>query len=255
MARPITGARWNDMDYRPITGKPFSGLPPAALSGWKIHRTDASHYPEPLFIEYRFLTMEQYDRFFTPDLYLDTPRVTLRLLKWEDAPALYELGQDADIWKYFVRDLSTRQEMDAFIADALRARELKTRMPFTIIDKDTGRICGSTSFSNISFYDQRIEIGWSWLGKEYQGMGINKPCFFALYSFAFGVMNMQRVEAKTDVLNEQARAALLKVGMIPEGVLRSHMVMAGGRRRDTLYFSMLKSEWPERSAAFFSELL
>jgi RimJ/RimL family protein N-acetyltransferase len=68
-------------------------------------------------------------------------------------------------------------------------------------------------------------------------------------------MKMERVEAKTDVLNERAKAGLLKVGMIPEGVLRSHTLMHSGRRRDTIYFSILRNEWPERKPAFFAELL
>jgi RimJ/RimL family protein N-acetyltransferase len=86
-------------------------------------------------------------------------------------------------------------------------------------------------------------------------MGVNKHAKFALLSYAFGVMKMERVEIKTDNLNERAKAALLKVGMIPEGVLRSHMQMHSNRRRDTIYFSILKSEWEERRARFFPEMI
>ena len=80
------------------------------------------------------------------------------------------------------------------------------RMPFTIIDRDTKEICGSMSYGNISFIDQRVEIGWSWLGTDYIGMGVNMPVKFALLSYAFEVMKMERVEAKTDFLNERAKA-------------------------------------------------
>jgi RimJ/RimL family protein N-acetyltransferase len=86
-------------------------------------------------------------------------------------------------------------------------------------------------------------------------MGVNKSVKFALLSYAFEVMKMERVEAKTDFLNERAKAGLLKVGMIPEGVLRSHMQMHSGRRRDSIYFSLLRSEWPERKPLFFAELM
>ena len=64
-------------------------------------------------------------------------------------------------------------------------------MPFTIIDKDTKSICGSTSYGNISFYDKRLEIGWSWLGTEYIGTGVNSHAKFALLSFAFEVMKIE----------------------------------------------------------------
>jgi len=129
------------------------------------------------------------------------------------------------------------------------------RMPFTIIDKDTKKIGGSSSYGNISFYDKRLEIGWSWLGPGYLGMGVNKHVKFALLSYAFEVMKMERVEAKTDMLSERAKAGLLKVGMIPEGVLRSHTLMHSDRRRDTIYYGLLRSEWPERKSSFFAEML
>jgi RimJ/RimL family protein N-acetyltransferase len=128
-------------------------------------------------------------------------------------------------------------------------------MPFTIIDRDTKEICGSTSLGNLSFYDKRVEIGWSWLSPDYIGMGVNMAVKFALMSFAFEVMKMERVEAKTDFLNERAKAGLLKIGMKPEGVLRSHMQMPGNRRRDSAYYAMLKDEWKERKAMFFSHLI
>lgn len=87
------------------------------------------------------------------------------------------------------------------------------------------------------------------------GTGVNRHAKFALISYAFDVMEMERVEVKTDNLNERAKAALLKVGMIPEGILRSHMLMHSNRRRDTIYFSIIKKEWPERFDAFFSDML
>lgn len=199
--------------------------------------------------------MTAFRKFFPKELVIDSPRLSLRLMEKDDASAFYPLCTSHDLWKYFVRDLSTAEGVDRFVADSLSGYEREAIMPFTIIDNDSGRICGSTSLINISFQDLRLEIGAMWIGKNFQGTGINRSSFFLLYSYAFEVMQMQRVEAKTDRLNEQARAALLKVGMIPEGVLRSHTLMHDGRRRDTLYFSMLKPEWPGRSESFFSEFL
>jgi RimJ/RimL family protein N-acetyltransferase len=141
------------------------------------------------------------------------------------------------------------------VNDAMEEKAEYKRMPFTITDRDTKEICGSTSFGNISFYDKRLEIGWTWLAADYIGMGVNIAVKFALMSFAFEVMQMERVEAKTDFLNERAKAGLLKAGMIPEGVLRSHMLMPGNRRRDSAYYSILKDEWKERKGLFFSHLM
>ncbi|MDQ3292067.1 MAG: GNAT family N-acetyltransferase, partial [Bacteroidota bacterium] len=128
------------------------------------------------------------------------------------------------------------------------------RVPFTIIQKDTGLVCGSTSYGNISFYDKRIEIGWSWLSTAFRGTQINRHSKFALLQYAFGTMQMERVEIKTDNLNERAKAALVKIGATPEGVLRSHMLMPGGRRRDSIYYSILKNEWPTIRQTIFPDV-
>ncbi len=196
-----------------------------------------------------------YDKFFGDGFQLETNRVIMRLMNREDTEALRALTQDPDTWTWFNADLSLPGELEKWMEEAFAERRNKVRMPMVVIDKDTGKIGGCTSYGNISFEHSRIEIGWTWLGPGYLGMGVNKQAKFALLSYAFEALKMQRVEIKTDVLNERSRAAILKIGMIPEGILRSHMVMHGNRRRDTMYFSILRSEWPERRKSFFSEMI
>ena len=128
-------------------------------------------------------------------------------------------------------------------------------MPFTVIDKHTNEVVGSTSYLNISWFDNRVEIGSTWLGTAFIGTGVNRPAKFALLSYAFEVMKIDRVEVKTDNLNERSKAALLKIGMIPEGVLRSHMQVHSNRRRDTLFFSIIRGEWEERKQHFFPDMI
>jgi RimJ/RimL family protein N-acetyltransferase len=197
----------------------------------------------------------EYQKFFPDNFSLETPRVLLRLMTPQDYDAFLPLTKDQDIWKYFINDLSTDEGLKSWIEKLLAERQREVRMPFTVIDKHTNEICGSTSFMNISFYDKRLEIGSTWLGAPFIGTGVNRQAKFALLSFAFEVMKMERVEIKTDNLNERAKAALLKVGMKPEGVLRSHTQMHDNRRRDTIYFSIIRSEWEERKQSFFPEML
>jgi RimJ/RimL family protein N-acetyltransferase len=123
----------------------------------------------------------------------------------------------------------------------------KSRLPFTIIDKKSGAIAGSTSFGNISFRDKRLEIGWTWIAKDYQGKGINDQIKYLMMEYAFGTLGFERVEFKTDVLNTFSRRALLRIGATEEGILRNHMLMTHNRRRDTIYYSVLRSEWEEKS--------
>jgi N-acetyltransferase len=199
---------------------------------------------------------ELFNKFFPPDFTMETLRVIIQPMKPADYDTFLPLTtKSPQLWKYFTKDLSNPEELKAWVTDAMKEKEECRRMPFAIIDRDTKEICGSSSFGNISFYDSRLEIGWSWLAADYIGMGVNMAVKFALMSFAFEIMQMERVEAKTDFLNERAKAGLLKIGMIPEGVLRSHMLMPGGRRRDSAYYSMLKDEWKERKALFFSHLM
>jgi RimJ/RimL family protein N-acetyltransferase len=199
---------------------------------------------------------EQFEKFFPPDFTIETLRVIIRAMRSEDFDAFVPLTtKSPELWKYFTKDLSIEVELRAWVNDALKEKAEFKRMPFTIIDHDTKEICGSTSFGNLSFDDKRVEIGWSWLAPDYIGMGVNMAVKFALMSFAFEVMKMERVEAKTDFLNERAKAGLLKIGMKPEGVLRSHMQMPGNRRRDSAYYAILKDEWKERKALFFSHLI
>lgn len=200
-------------------------------------------------------TLSGYDDFFPSTFSLETPRVLLRLMKHDDYGHFLGLTKNHDIWKFFTKDLYDDHELKRWIEDALIERSNNTRMPFSIFDKDTKTICGTTSYGNISFYDRRIEIGWTWLGTEYFGNGINHHAKFALLSFAFEAMKMERVEIKTDILNERAKAALLKIGMKPEGVLRSHMQMHSNRRRDTVYYSILKEEWQNVKLLFFADLV
>ena len=199
--------------------------------------------------------MADYDKFFPATLTLETPRVRLRLLKEEDFDDLNKIAKSPEIWKYFTKDLADEVELKQWIGEALEERAQSRRMPFIITDKDDNRISGCTSFGSISFFDRRIEIGWTWLGQDFMGTGVNRQAKFALLSYAFEAMKMERVEIKTDNLNERSKGALKKIGAREEGVLRSHMQMHSNRRRDTVYFAFLKNEWEKVKYNFFVDLI
>ena len=188
------------------------------------------------------------------NLILKTSRVALRPMVETDKAAFLQLAQDQDTWAYFSLNLSDEKSLDQFMTTAFHDREMNTRRPFTIIENVSGNIAGSTSMGNISMYDLRLEIGWSWLGKAYKGTGINMHSKYAMMKYAFDELQFERVEFKTDVLNERAKQGLRKVGGIEEGVLRSHMTMWNARRRSSVYFSVLKNEWPQLRQTIFKDL-
>jgi RimJ/RimL family protein N-acetyltransferase len=174
------------------------------------------------------------------DLILESERILLRPLQLEDFTTLLELTQDTSLWTYFTHDLSTLAGLEAWAAGHFS----EDRLQFVVIDKQSEQVLGSTGFGNYFPRDQRIEIGWTWLGKAFQGTGINAQMKSLMLQYAFEELGMIRVEFKTDVLNLPARHALLRLGATEEGILRSHMLMTQGRRRDTIYYSFLKGEWP-----------
>lgn len=177
-------------------------------------------------------------------LILQTDRVLLRPVQKGDLQEFARLTADPSMWIYFTSDLSVSDELEKWVDDAIAQTAEGSRLAFTILDKTSGRIAGSTSLGNSSFRDQRIEIGWTWLGKDFRGTGLNGETKYILLNYCFESLKFERVEVKTDVLNIPARKALQRIGMTEEGILRSHTLMTHTRRRDTIYYSVLKAEWP-----------
>jgi RimJ/RimL family protein N-acetyltransferase len=174
---------------------------------------------------------------------LQSDRILLRPIESEDRAQFKELAKDKSMWLYFTSDLSEEAELAAWVDSALKQIANKSRLAFSIVDKTDNKVIGSTSFGNISARDKRIEIGWTWLGKKHQGKGINNQAKYLMLEYCFESLGLERVEFKTDVLNLPARKTLAKIGMVEEGVLRSHTLMTRDRRRDTIFYSILKSEW------------
>lgn len=189
------------------------------------------------------------------DLVLETNRVQLRAIAQNDMDSFLRLArQDTDMWKYFSLNLSDEAQLKKWMDIAFGDKKAETRRPFTIIDKASGFVAGSSSMGNISYHDLRLEIGWSWLGKDYRSTGINKHAKFVMMRYAFEELHFERVEFKTDVENARARQGLRNVGGVEEGILRSHMTMWNDRRRTSIYYSVLKNEWPALKETIFKEL-
>lgn len=172
-------------------------------------------------------------------LILEDHLVLLRPMLREDLPLLQNLSTDPGMWIYYTHDLSVPDQFEEWAAPHF----LEERLQFTVIDKSSLQIAGSTGFGNFFPRDHRIEIGWTWLGKDFQGSRINPAMKTLMLNYCFDTLKQKRVEFKTDVLNVPARKALLKLGATEEGILRSHTQMTHGRRRDTIYYSFLEGEW------------
>jgi len=189
------------------------------------------------------------------DLLLETDKVILRPVEENDYESFLELAKkDKEMWEYFSYNLGDEEQLKKWMILAFADKKAETRRPFTIIEKATGKIAGSSSMGNISYHDFRLEIGWSWLGTDFRSTGINRNAKYAMMKYAFDELNFERVEFKTDVMNARARKGLQNVGGIEEGILRSHMKMWNDRRRTSIYYSVLKNEWPGLKETIFREM-
>ena len=175
---------------------------------------------------------------------LENDYVQLRPMAFTDRAALADIAFDADIWRYFVQRVDADADLDRFIQQAVEDTAALRRIVFAVMDKATGTVAGSMAYGNLAEADRRLEVGWSWLGRAYRGKGLNRWAKFLLLQHAFERLDCERVEFKTDVLNLQARKGLQNIGATEEGVLRSFNYMPDGRRRDAIYYSILRLEWP-----------
>lgn len=174
---------------------------------------------------------------------LEGATVRLAPLKLEYLAELYEAASDESIWRWTVNVVKSREDMLRYVETALGEAARKVSVPFITIDKASGKIVGSTRFGNIDVKNRRAEIGWTWINPNWQRTAINTEAKFLMLRHAFETWNCIRVEIKTDVLNEKSRNAILRIGAKEEGILRRHQITDAGRFRDTVYFSIIDSEW------------
>src|ERR1700687_3199327 len=185
---------------------------------------------------------------------LEGVHVRLEPLAKAHLAGLAEVGLDEELWRWIPVPVRTVGEMAAYVESALNELEGGTALPFAIVEKATGCAIGSTRYGNIDRTHHRVEIGWTWVARQWQRTAMNTEAKYLLLRHAFETLGCMRVELKTDSLNERSRAAILRIGAREEGIFRNHMITASGRIRHTVYYSMVDSEWPAVKARLESKL-
>ncbi len=185
---------------------------------------------------------------------LEGRHVRLEPLTPEHKDALNAAAEDGELWNSTVTIVPTRAEMAAYISVALDAQAQGRELPFVIFHKASNRIVGHTRFYDIERHDRHVEIGYTWLAASAQRTAINTESKLLLITHAFETWRCIRVSLITDVLNQQSRSAILRLGAKEEGVLRNHLIMPGGRYRDSVMFSIIEAEWPEVKARLEARL-
>jgi RimJ/RimL family protein N-acetyltransferase len=185
---------------------------------------------------------------------LDGAIVRLEPLTVDHLDGLAEVAFDPGLWRWTVAQPTDRTALRAWLDAALANAAAGTELPFATVDRATGRPIGSTRFMSIVPEHRRLEIGWTWVARDWQRRGANREAKLLQLTHAFETLGANRVEFKTDSLNEKANPALLGVGATFEGTFRNHMVMPEGRLRHSNYYSVVADEWPEVKARLVAKL-
>jgi N-acetyltransferase len=175
---------------------------------------------------------------------LDGRRVRLEPMVLAHLGDLTRIGAFEQLWKLTSTRADSPEGMAQYIDAALSDQHRGTSVPFVTIDKASGELVGSTRFGNIDAANRRAEIGWTWITPAFQRTYVNSEAKLLMLTHAFETWGCARVELKTDVLNSQSRNAMVRMGATEEGIFRKHMLTYSGRWRDSIYYSVLDTEWP-----------
>jgi N-acetyltransferase len=174
-----------------------------------------------------------YSNFFNQQLILEDELVRIEPLEEKHFELLLPTALQKELWLYTIQQINS----------------------FAYFNKQTQQYVGSTRYLNIDFANLRLEIGSTWLHPNLHGKGFNKHCKFLLLSYGFEQLQLNRIELKTSHLNLKSQKAMLKIGAVPEGVFRNHVINQNGSIRHSHFFSFIKEEWPAIKQTLFKEFV
>jgi RimJ/RimL family protein N-acetyltransferase len=185
---------------------------------------------------------------------LEGRHIRLEPLTLDHHAGLCEIGLDPELWRWIPTQVRSRDEMTDYIRLALQGQADGNALPFANLEQSSGRVVGCTRYMNIDKANRHVEIGSTWIGKPWQRTAVNTEAKYLMLRHAFETLGCFRVELKTDALNQQSRNAILRIGAIQEGIFRKHVLCWDGRLRDSVYFSVVDSEWPGVKARLEAKL-
>ncbi|WP_445731068.1 GNAT family N-acetyltransferase [Mariniflexile sp.] len=170
-------------------------------------------------------------------------RVKLILLGLSNYKHLTEIAQQPNLVQYSPSKIDTPDDLKKYVQTAVDGFYQKTAIPFVVYDKQKNAYAGSTRFMNINWNYKVLEIGSTWIGREFQGTGLNANMKYLMLQYAFEVLNFEKVEFRIDERNIRSRKAVEKLGCKLEGILRKNVYLMDGFKRNTCCYGILKEEW------------
>jgi RimJ/RimL family protein N-acetyltransferase len=184
---------------------------------------------------------------------LESQRVKLSLLSLENYKVLTSIAQERDLICYSPNTISSPEALQVYVKTAVESYTSNVCIPFIIYDKASNSYAGSTRFGNINWNHKVLHIGWTWIGHDYQGTGLNTHMKFLMLQYAFEALDFEKVEFRIDERNQRSRNAVEKLGATLEGILRKDTLMTDGFRRNTCCYGILKKEWPTIKSTIFKD--
>ena len=157
-------------------------------------------------------------------------------------------GNDVELWKWVLVKFAlptNESELSVLIEKLIDEAKDGSREPWAVIDLRSNECVGSTSYLDLKTERKTMEIGSTFYGASARRTPINTETKLLLLTEAFDKRGYERVQLKADNLNERSLIAIERIGAKKEGVLRNHFMRRDGSRRDTVMYSIIKSEWPE----------
>ncbi len=174
---------------------------------------------------------------------LENDTARLEPLTLENYHNLNEVAAEEDLVQYSPSDIETPEKLNNYVKNALVDTKNKTAIAFIIFDKRAKKYAGCTRYMNIDYTNKVLEIGSTWIGKEYQGTGLNTSVKRLMLDHAFDVMGFEKVEFRIDERNIWSRKAVEKLGSTLEGILRKNVYLKNGYKRNTCCYGILKEDW------------
>ncbi len=180
--------------------------------------------------------------FLKTQIQLENDKVLLIPFTKEGAEKLRPIIFDNEVWKYMGMFIDTEANFQNYVVDTL-GKQHKTAYSFIIFDKQSNEAVGCTSYGNINFNSEKLEIGWTWYGKKFQSTGLNKACKYELLKYGFEEIGLRRVQFSADLENLKSQKAIEKLGAVREGVFRNNYIDSLGNSKDDVYYSIIKEDW------------
>ena len=174
--------------------------------------------------------------------------VRLEPLALTHEAGLAAAAADGELWKLRITSVPEPQETRSYIEAALLGREQGHRFAFAVLDDDSDKVLGTTSYHDIVPAIRRLEIGYTWYAKSMQRTHVNTSAKLLMMAHAFGTLGCHVVGWRTDNFNFASQRAIERLGAKKDGVLRGHALRRDGTIRDTVMYSMRSGEWPEARA-------